>query len=150
MPSYFPENNDAKPDDTEVRSLQKINDLLSGGITVSVGEVEVKNDAGNPVPVTISGTLSVSDRGATGEASVTSFTSTSSATLKGANSQRKVLTIYNEGSGNLHILYGAGTASTTNYSVKLFSGDYLEINQYVGQVTGIFASAGTARVTEIT
>lgn len=39
MPAYFPENNDALPSDTEVKSLQKINDLLKDGITI--GEVEI-------------------------------------------------------------------------------------------------------------
>jgi hypothetical protein len=97
-----------------------------------------------------SGTFNVSNRGATGEATVSNFTSTTSSTLKASNSNRKVLTIYNEGAGNLHVLYGSGTASTTNYSVKLFSGDYLEIDKYTGQVNAIFATAGTARVTEIT
>lgn len=31
MPSYFPEGNTAKPGDNEMRSLQKIVDLLGGG-----------------------------------------------------------------------------------------------------------------------
>lgn len=315
MPSYFPENNTPLALDTETKSLQKINDLLSGGITVSVGEVEVKNDAGNPVPVLgnvatqqivntgsifsystagtygtfdcgadadfvilsvsgggggfthnieigtttafttaqstssgilvfnekypsaaldtvsyrytnsslqtgssgvyvlslrtatakyryarlvvsggggggwqsqfisikspfgpgvttyaghripvhgvvdinsattaipVTGSVTVTDRGGTGETTVSTFTSTSSATLKPANGNRKLLTVFNEGAGNLHILYGSGTASTTNYSVRLSTGEYLEIDKYVGQVNAIFASAGTARVTEIT
>lgn len=112
--------------------------------------------SGNPLQVTLANTGSNStailttNRGATGEATVSNFTSTSSATLKSSNASRKVLTIYNEGAGNLHVLYGSGTASTTNYSVKLFSGDYLEIDKYTGQVNAIFAAAGTARVTEIT
>ena len=95
-------------------------------------------------------TQPTSDRGATGEATVTSYSSTTSATLKASNANRKLLTIYNEGAGNLHILYGNGTASTTNYSVKLATGDYLEVDKYTGQLTAIFASSGTARVTEIT
>lgn len=112
--------------------------------------------SGNPLQVTLANTGSNStailttNRGATGEATVSSFTSTTSATLKSSNSNRKVLTIYNEGAGNLHVLYGSGTTSTTNYSVKLFSGDYIEIDKYTGQVNAIFATAGTARVTEIT
>ena len=95
-------------------------------------------------------TQPTSDRGATGEATVTSYSSTTSTTLKASNANRKLLTIYNEGAGNLHILYGNGTASTTNYSVKLATGDYLEVDKYTGQLTAIFASAGTARITEIT
>lgn len=34
MPVYFPENNTPTPLDTEVRSLQKINDLLNGGVSI--------------------------------------------------------------------------------------------------------------------
>lgn len=95
-------------------------------------------------------TTTISDRGANGQSTVVSFTSTSSATLSPSNSARKVLTIYNEGAGSLNVLYGGGTVSSTNYSVKLFSGDYLEISKYTGQVNAIFLTAGTARVTEIT
>ena len=96
------------------------------------------------------GTFNVSVQGATGEGTITTVTGTSSFTLKASNSNRKLLSVYNEGAGNLHILYGNGTVTTANYSVKLFSGDYLEIDKYTGQVNGLFATAGTARVTQIT
>jgi len=127
-----------------------------GGSAVGSGnplQVTLANTGANATAVKVDGsavTQPVTSRGATGEATVSNFTSTTSATLKSSNSSRKVLTIYNEGAGNLHVLYGSGTASTTNYSVKLFSGDYLEIDKYTGQVNAIFATAGTARVTEIT
>ena len=127
-----------------------------GGSAVGSGnplQVTLANTGANATAVKVDGsavTQPVTNRGATGEATVSNFTSTTSATLKSSNSNRKVLTIYNEGAGNLHVLYGSGTASATNYSVKLFSGDYLEIDKYTGQVNAIFATAGTARVTEIT
>ena len=142
MPSYFPENNTPLADDTEVRSLQKINALLGGGITVSVGEVEIKNDAGNPVPVT--GLVNVGS-----SATVSDFTSTSSAQIAEANANRDLLTVYNEGAGILYVLFGSGTASASNYTTRLYSGDYLEVERYSGQVNGIFATAGTARVTVV-
>ena len=66
-----------------------------------------------------------------------------------SNSARKLLTVFNEGAGLLYLLHGAGTASTANYSVRVSSGDYLEIEKYTGTVTGIYGAAGTARVTEI-
>jgi len=94
--------------------------------------------------------VSVTDRGTTGQATVTNFNFTASTAIAASNSARKLLTIFNEGTGLLHVLYGAGTASTSNYSVRLNSGDYLEIEKYTGAVTGIFASSGMARVTEIT
>jgi len=43
MPSYFPENNEPKPMDSSDRSLQKINSILTGGISVSGSDVEVTN-----------------------------------------------------------------------------------------------------------
>jgi len=93
--------------------------------------------------------IPVSDRGSVGQATVTTFTSTSSLVLMASNSARKLLTVFNEGLGTLYVLYGAGTASTANYSVRISSGDYLEIEKYTGTVTGLFGTAGTARVTEI-
>jgi len=96
------------------------------------------------------GTFKISDKGSTGESNVTSFTSTSSAVLKASNSNRKLLTIFNEGNGTLFILLGSGTASTTNYSLRLSAGDFYELDKYTGGVNAIFSTAGTARVTEIT
>jgi hypothetical protein len=96
------------------------------------------------------GTFNISDKGSTGESNVTSFTSTSSAVLKASNSNRKLLTIFNEGNGTLFILLGSGTASTSNYSFRLLGGDYYELEKYTGELNAIFASSGTAKVTEIT
>jgi hypothetical protein len=78
------------------------------------------------------------------------FTSTASLKLADANSTRTMVTIFVE-SETLHVLFGAGTASTTNYSVKLIANDYLEIprEMYDGEITAIFVGAGTARVTEL-
>lgn len=117
---------------------ESINEIVSA---MTANGVEIKNDSGNPVPVTA--------RGGTGMATISTFTSTSSLELRAAASTRKLLTVFNEGAGTLHILYGDGTASTSNYSVRLASGDFLEIENYTGRVVAIFASAGTARVTEI-
>jgi hypothetical protein len=100
------------------------------------------------ISVTSSGEINISDKGSTASA-VSSFTSTSSATLQNANSSRNLLTIFNQGAGTLYVLYGSGTASASNYSVRLNPGDYLEIEKYTGQVNAIFDSAGTALVTEI-
>lgn len=128
---------------------------VSGSVSVSnlpatqpiSGSVSVIGTA----QVSVSGTAQVSDRGATGQSTVSSFTSASSNQIALTNANRKLLTIYNEGPANLHVLYGAGTASTTNYSVRLSANDYIEINRYVGQINAIFAASGsTARITEIT
>jgi hypothetical protein len=81
----------------------------------------------------------------------TNFTSTTaSTTLVSAVANREVLTVFNEGAGNLHISAGA-TCTTVAYQVRLSAGDYWECPQ--GQLslahTAVFATAGTARVTQV-
>lgn len=81
----------------------------------------------------------------------TNFTSTTaSTTLVSAVANREVLTVFNEGAGNLHISPGA-TCTTVAYQVRLSAGDYWECP--AGQLslahTAVFATAGTARVTQI-
>jgi len=79
------------------------------------------------------------------------FTSlTSSTSLVSAVAGRKALSVFNEGAGNLHISPNA-TCTTISYQVRLSSGDYWECPQ--GQLslahTAVFATAGTARITEV-
>jgi hypothetical protein len=78
------------------------------------------------------------------------FTSTTSAKLADANSTRSMVTVFAETS-TLFVLLGAGTASSTNYSVSLAPGDYLEVprDMYDGEITAILSGAGVARVTEL-
>lgn len=81
----------------------------------------------------------------------TNFTSiTASTTLVSAVAGREVLTVFNEGAGNLHISAGA-TCTTISYQVRLSAGDYWECPQ--GQLslahTAVFATAGTARVCQV-
>jgi hypothetical protein len=81
----------------------------------------------------------------------TNFTSiTASTSLVSAVAGREVITVFNEGAGNLHISPGA-TCTTISYQVRLSAGDYWECPQ--GQLslahTAVFATAGTARVTEV-
>ena len=86
----------------------------------------------------------------TGGTGPTDFTSTSYGTIMTASTARLGGQIFNEGAGNLHITLGTGTTSTSSYTVRLSSGDYYEIpSNYTGLVGGIFATAGTARVTEV-
>ena len=82
----------------------------------------------------------------------TNFTSTTASTsLVSAVTGREVLTVFNEGAGNLHISPGA-TATTISYQVRLSAGDYWECPQ--GQLSlghvAVFATAGTARVCQVT
>lgn len=79
------------------------------------------------------------------------FTSiTPSTVLASFNASREVLTIFNEGAGNLHVCAGA-TCTTIAYQVRLSSGDYYEVPNHQTTIThsAVFATTGTARVTEV-
>jgi len=100
----------------------------------------------------ISGTVTANTFAIQGTAVTTSnFTSTTASTvLASFNATREVLTIFNEGAGNLHICAGA-TCTTIAYQVRLSAGDYYEVPNHQTTIThsAVFATAGTARVTEV-
>ena len=100
----------------------------------------------------ISGTVTANTFALQGTAVTTSnFTSTTASTvLANYNATREVLTIFNEGAGNLHIAPGA-TCTTIAYQVRLSAGDYYEVPNHQTTIThsAVFATAGTARVTEV-
>jgi hypothetical protein len=110
------------------------------------------------IPALVSGRIPVDGSGVTQPVSialsttpaVTTFTSITSATLIASNASRKMLTIQNTGAGILYVLFGTGTASSTNFSLQMNSGDFYENNYYNGQMNAIFATAGTAYVTSLT
>jgi len=86
----------------------------------------------------------------TGGTGSTDFTSTSYGTIATASTGRLGCTIFNSGSGNLHVTLGTATTSTSAFSVRLSSGDYYEVPfNYTGLIGGIFATAGTAEVTTL-
>jgi len=102
--------------------------------------------------IPISGTVTANTFAVQGTAVTTSnFTSTTASTvLANYNATREVLTIFNEGAGNLHLCAGA-TCTTIAYQVRLSSGDYFEVPSHQTTIThsAVFATAGTARVTEV-
>ena len=86
----------------------------------------------------------------TGGTGTTDFTSTSYGTIATASTGRLGCTIFNSGPGNLHVLLGTATASTSAFTARLSAGDYYEVPfNYTGLIGGIFATAGTAEVTEL-
>jgi len=86
----------------------------------------------------------------TGGTGPTDFTSTSYGTIATASTGRLGCTIFNSGPGNLHVMLGTATASTSAFSVRLSAGDYYEVPfNYTGLIGGIFATAGTAKVTTL-
>ena len=100
----------------------------------------------------ISGTVTANTFALQGTAVTTSnFTSTTASTvLAGYNATREVLTIFNEGPGNLHVCAGA-SCTTIGYQVRLSAGDYYEVPNHQTTIThsAVFATAGTARVTQV-
>jgi hypothetical protein len=86
----------------------------------------------------------------TGGTGPTDFTSTSYGTIATASTGRLGCTIFNSGPGNLHITLGTATTSTSVFTARLSAGDYYEVPfNYTGLIGGIFATAGTAEVTEL-
>ena len=86
----------------------------------------------------------------TGGTGPTDFTSTSYGTIATASTGRLGCTIFNSGPGNLYVILGTATASTSVFTTRLSAGDYYEVPfNYTGLIGGIFATAGTAEVTTL-
>lgn len=130
--------------DTVETKLDTATGLLT---TLSADTALIKADMANGVSG--SGAFSTTKTLATAGA-VTTFTSLTSASLIASNASRQMLTIQNVGAGILYVLFGTGTASSTNFSVQMNSGDFYENDYYSGQMNAIFASSGTAYVTSLT
>ena len=125
---------------------------ISGTVPVSISSVTVGNSVTIASLPAISGTVTANTFALQGTAVTTSnFTSTTASTvLANFNATREVLTIFNEGAGNLHICVGA-TCTTIAYQVRLSAGDYYEVPNHQTTIThsAVFATAGTARVTQV-
>ena len=132
---------------------------ISGTVTANAGngfttavEVGIFDFISNEGVMPISGTVTANTFALQGTAVTTSnFTSTTASTvLAGYNATREVLSIFNEGAGNLHICAGA-TCTTIAYQVRLSAGDYYEVPNHQTTIThsAVFATAGTARVTQV-
>ena len=117
----------------------------AGTVTIGAGTAQIGS-----VTASISGTVTIFPVQGT-SVTTSNFTSTTpSQTIASASSGREILTIFNEGAGNLHVCAGS-TCTTIGYQVRLSSGDYWECPASQVQLihTAVFATTGTARVTEI-
>jgi hypothetical protein len=125
---------------------------ISGTVPISISSVTVGNSVTIGSLPAISGTVTANTFALQGTAVTTSnFTSTTASTvLANYNATREVLTIFNEGAGNLHIAPGA-TCTTIAYQVRLSAGDYYEVPNHQTTIThsAVYGTAGTARVTEV-
>ena len=143
---------------TVTANVQDLTNCVEGfdeGIPQNVVAVHLKDLSGNVLgtsgtPLPISGTVTAVNHQGTA-VTTSNFTSTTASTvLASANTSREVLTIFNEGAGNLHICAGA-TCTTIAYQVRLSAGDYYEVplNQTSLTHSAVFATAGTARIVQI-
>jgi hypothetical protein len=125
---------------------------ISGTVPISISSVTVGNSVTICSLPAISGTVTANTFALQGTAVTTSncTSTTASTVLANYNATREVLTIFNEGAGNLHICAGA-TCTTIAYQVRLSAGDYYEVPNHQTTIThsAVFATAGTARVTQV-
>lgn len=126
--------------------------LVAGTAQIGSVTASISNSVTIASLPAISGTVTANTFALQGTAVTTSnFTSTTASTvLASANATREVLTIFNEGAGNLHICAGA-TCTTIAYQVRLSAGDYYEVPNHQTTIThsAVFATAGTARVCQV-
>lgn len=128
-----------------------IGSCVTHGVTISNTSVTVNGAFYQTTqPVSISGVVQVNaSQGFTVFQS--EFTSTTDSTsLCSSNANRKVLSIYNQGSGALYVSAGV-TCTSVSFQVKLASGDYWEAPSPQTGVfhSAVFATAGTASITQI-
>ena len=125
---------------------------ISGTVPISISSVTIGNSVTIGSLPAISGTVTANTFAVQGTSVTTSnFTSTTASTvLASFNATREVLTIFNEGAGNLHICAGA-TCTTIAYQVRLSSGDYYEVPNHQTTIThsAVYATAGTARICQL-
>lgn len=134
--------------------------------TVSGTEVQVDVVAALPAGTNAIGKLAANSGVDIGDVDVTSVplptlaaTSTvtsvndaaTSATLLSSNASRKGFRMYNDSTVACYVKFGT-TATSTDYTVLLLPGAFLEENHYSGRVDGIWASdaSGAMRITELT
>lgn len=105
-------------------------------------EVLILDDLGNPV-AQLSATVAAA--GVTAVAS-----SVTVVTLAAANTDRRTLSIYNDGKNPLFVKLGTA-ATLTDFTVMIDKQEYYELPSpiYTGEITGIWSAVdGSARVTE--
>ena len=137
---------------TQPVSLTTLPALVAGTAQIGSVTASISNSVTIASLPAISGTVTANTFALQGTAVTTSnFTSTTASTvLANFNATREVLSIFNEGAGNLFVSVGA-TCTTVQYQVRLSSGDYYEVPNHQTTIThsAVFATAGTARVTQV-
>jgi len=128
--------------------------MVAGGYVTTVAPTYTNNTL-NALSLDTAGALRVTGFVTTNKAATSAVTSvaasTSSVTVLAANADRVFASIYNGGNKTMYIKLGA-TASTSSYTIQIFSGAYWEVpNDYTGQIDAIWSgTGGSALVTELT
>ena len=114
--------------------------ITQGGIGVDAGFVSKSNPLHVSVPLSSKSTVRVVE------------SSPFSSVLLTASTIRTSAIITNETDGDLLLLFSTGTASISNYSLKLNSGNILKLsnNDYCGVINCISTGIGLIRITEVT
>lgn len=111
-------------------------------VSIDNTSIEVSNDAGNPIPISVAARTPTTT-------SVAS--SASSVTIIAANASRKGLSISNISTAKLYLSF-TSPATTSNCFIEVPAGAFLLLDQQLivtNAIYGIWASAnGTAQVTE--
>ncbi len=125
-------------------------------MTFGVDGVATDVSAGNPLPVTVSGTITVSETPAGTSTTSNVASSASNVTILAANTARLGATIANDSTAILYLKLGSAS-SATSYTVQMAGStsggiSYYEVPfRYTGIITGTWATAnGNARVDELT
>ena len=117
-------------------------DIGSATLSITADGVEIKNDTGNPIPISVAARTPTTT-------SVAS--SASSVTIQAANANRKGLSVSNISTAKLYLSF-TSPATTTNCFIEVPAGAFLLLDQQcivTNAIYGIWASAnGTAQVTE--
>jgi len=124
-------------------------DSLPRGLT-QLGSLKTALQEAIPAGTNNIGLVSVKHAGSTGAQTSVAGTVTANTTLIAADATRVGLTIFNESTAILFVLYGAGTESATVYSIQVPAGGYLEVpDAFVTmRASGHWAAAvGSARIT---
>ena len=116
-----------------------------GGKNCQIVKLSLDAD-GSGAPIT--GSLPVRKAGSATSTLASVAGSASSVQLVAANSSRVKAVIHNDSAATLYVKEGT-TASTTDFTYKLFQDDFAIVDDYTGQIDGSWSSAtGNARVTE--
>ena len=82
-------------------------------------------------------------------ATVSTFTSATSAVILSSSTSRKGAIFYTSGSGSSFITIGTETTSTSNYSFIVSQNDIANITGYTGEITGLTTGSALLHVTSI-